>query len=188
MGTSDAVRYKIGDFGHVVSVQGVETGHSNPEEGDCRYMAPEFLLMGQQTGARLPKADIFSTGMTVFEVASMMHLPRNSSDSQDYEKMKRGQLPFLPRYTADLNTVMRSLVHPDPSQRPTATRLLSDPLLNPLAVKSKMQLKAELQQTREKMLALEQRVDQCSNLQVLGSSGSSRLVGVGMRRSHSSNI
>merc|ERR1719445_720725 len=37
----DRVSYKIGDLGHVAQVH----GDSIPEEGDCRYMAPELLEM-----------------------------------------------------------------------------------------------------------------------------------------------
>ena len=39
---ADKVNYKIGDLGHVASVWG---GFMAPEEGDCRYMAPELLQM-----------------------------------------------------------------------------------------------------------------------------------------------
>ena len=35
--------YKIGDLGHIISVEGEVL---SPEEGDCRYMAPEFLAWG----------------------------------------------------------------------------------------------------------------------------------------------
>ena len=41
-GDGEKVHYKIGDLGHVASVFG---GEVSPEEGDCRYMAPEFLEM-----------------------------------------------------------------------------------------------------------------------------------------------
>ena len=36
------MHYKIGDLGHVASIFG---GDVDPDEGYCRYMAPEFLEM-----------------------------------------------------------------------------------------------------------------------------------------------
>jgi len=37
----EKVHYKIGDLGHVA----IFGGDVDPEERDCRYMAPEFLEM-----------------------------------------------------------------------------------------------------------------------------------------------
>ena len=53
----DRVSYKIGDLGHVIAVD----GDHNPEEGDCRYMAPELLCHGLNRQL-LFKSDVFSLG------------------------------------------------------------------------------------------------------------------------------
>jgi len=74
------VDYKIGDLGHVAHVS-KDQDSITAEEGDCRYMAPEFLH-DLQISNKIDyfKADIFSLGLTLFEAASLMPLPKNSSE------------------------------------------------------------------------------------------------------------
>jgi len=150
----DKLCYKIGDLGHVAPIHG---GEVSPEEGDCRYMAPEFLEM-EVDRSRLTKADIFSLGLTVFEAASLRQLPRNSLDDPNYENLKQGKLPYLSFYSAGFNNLLAKMVNPDPVQRPTAARLLANSELNPGMNKSKYQLHKELSETREKLLLLEQQL------------------------------
>merc|ERR1739838_1244343 len=78
---TSGIQYKIGDLGHVVPVHG---GEISPEEGDCRYMAPEFLQMDVDP-SKLTKADVFSLGLTIYEAASLRVLPHNSLDDPNYE-------------------------------------------------------------------------------------------------------
>lgn len=59
---SKSGKYKLADLG-----QCHETNHSleNIEEGDAKYLAPEILSF---EFSDLPKADIFSFGMTLYEI------------------------------------------------------------------------------------------------------------------------
>jgi len=153
-GEHEKVHYKIGDLGHVAPIYSSEM---SPEEGDCRYMAPEFLQMDVDP-SKLTKADIFSLGLTIYEAASLRVLPRNSLDDPNYENIKRGKLQYLKFYSEDFNNLISSMVNPDPSMRPTAARILASNEVNPSMNKSRSQLFKELKETREKLLMLEQQL------------------------------
>ncbi len=96
------VSYKIGDLGHVASIN----GDSMPEEGDCRYMAPELLAMSVNREL-LPKADIFSLGLTLYEAACLKELPKNSLEDPSYENIKSGNLPYVHGYSKDFNNLLK---------------------------------------------------------------------------------
>merc|ERR1719474_828539 len=153
-GDFEKVNYKIGDLGHVAPIYSSDI---SPEEGDCRYMAPEFLQMDVDP-SKLAKADIFSLGLTIYEAASLRVLPRNSLDDPNYENIKRGKLTYLKQYSEDFNNLMTSMVNPDPCQRPTAARIVASSDSNQGMNKSRSQLYKELKQTREKLMMLEQQL------------------------------
>ena len=117
----DEYKYKLGDLGHVTQMHG---GSLSPEEGDCRYMAPEFLLMDMDQ-AQLQKADIFSLGLTLYEAASLKILPKNSLEDEEYIRLKAGQLPYLPVFSQQLNSILATMVSHNPTNRPTASLLLT---------------------------------------------------------------
>lgn len=150
--TPDTVRYKIGDLGHVVAWSKEE---ACGEEGDCRYMAPEFMRMGGVAGPQLPKADIFSLGLSIYEVARLQRLPVNSDEGSDFSSLREGRLATIADYPKDLMVLLRTLTQLEPSSRPSADRLLKNPSLDPSAIKSMSQLKRELKEEREKVFDLE---------------------------------
>ena len=130
--------YKIGDLGHVT-----RTDEPSVEEGDTRYLAKELLA---ENYGNLTKADIFSTGIMVHELASCNPLPMNGDE---WHKLRDGAAPHLPRYSANFNSLIESMLHPDPMQRPSANAVLSHPALVqerkvPGLQKSKKQLYNEL--------------------------------------------
>ncbi|KAM3955418.1 wee1-like protein kinase [Aphomia sociella] len=125
--------YKIGDLGHVTCV-------SSPavEEGDCRYLPKEVL---HEDFTHLTKADIFAFGLTLFEAGGGGPLPKNGQQWHDY---RDGKLPDLPNLSREFNQLLKKMVDPDPTVRPSAARLRKHPLLHPSGNKSKSQLRREL--------------------------------------------
>jgi len=138
----------------------LSSGESSPgESGKVTYkMAPEFLQM-EVDRSKLPKSDIYSLGMTIYEAASLLVLPKNSDDcsanAHDYNDLKVGKLRYLKEYSKEFNSLLAKLVHQDSTQRPTAYRLLVNCNLNPGMSKTKYQLTKELKETKEKLIMLE---------------------------------
>ena len=104
------VKYILGDLGHAIKI-GEET--EDMDLGDCRYMAQE--LLNNPDSWKLDKADMFSLGITLYEAASLLVLPKNSSDvisgSPSYESLKDGNLPHLESFTDKFNGILRACVN-----------------------------------------------------------------------------
>ena len=99
----ERLTYKIGDLGNIAQIH----GQYLPEEGDCRYMAPELLSFNVER-EKLTKADVFSLGLSIFAAASLKELPKNSMDDPIlYDRLKRGDLPYLEEYSKEFNQLLR---------------------------------------------------------------------------------
>jgi serine/threonine protein kinase len=108
---------KIGDFGMAGDVGTSEDG----QEGDTAYMAPELL----SSGARHPSADIFSLGLTLYELASTCSWELPSEGSKWQELRNGSHSPDLPRSRCpELSQLIKAMINPDPKQRPTADDIL----------------------------------------------------------------
>lgn len=86
------------------------------EEGDSRYMSME-LLSGDHTD--LTKSDIFSLGITMYEILLCRPLPMNGPEWQD---IRAGTLAPMPH--TDMTSIVTQMMHPQAASRPTASQLL----------------------------------------------------------------
>ena len=121
------VRYVLSDFGLATRTD----GQLEVDEGDCRYMAPELLnrsgaMAADGSPLLLDRADIFSLGATIFELAGGVPLPNGGPK---FEDLRQGRLVLLPNITAPLQQLLRRMMHPVPQHRPSASELLVHPLI-----------------------------------------------------------
>ncbi|KAH7700774.1 Myt1-like protein [Aphelenchoides avenae] len=111
---------KLCDFGLLFNMN--KDSDSDPDDGDCRYMAPEIL-----NESPTPAADIFSLGISFLEMAAQITLPKNGDVWRD---MREGNIPkkTLSRLDAwhGLTDVVLRMMAPEPSDRPTAKELLRE--------------------------------------------------------------
>ena len=113
---------KLADFGQATACRKLK-GHKIQElivqEGDARYLPLE--VMNSDYG-HLDKADIFSLGAMLFELACGNELPHGG---QKYEDLRRGKVPLLPTITTSFMHAIKCMLKHDPMERPSAAKLLS---------------------------------------------------------------
>jgi serine/threonine protein kinase len=118
---------KLGDFGNARSAesfpldsiaQGLEP-LVDLIHGDRKYVAPEVLGIEPKTveEAGWYAADIFSLGLSLYELASSEPLP---AQGEGYARLRRGDVPRPGAISHALAALIASMLEPDPRQRPTA--------------------------------------------------------------------
>ncbi|KAJ0060597.1 hypothetical protein NL108_016586, partial [Boleophthalmus pectinirostris] len=122
---TESGRLKLADFGLLFQFKknvGEQTVKEDMQEGDPRYMAPE-LLQGEYG----PAADVFSLGVSILELACNLEVPNGG---EGWQQLRQGCLPA--EFTSgslspEFQTVLKLMLTPEPSKRPTVSELLSLP-------------------------------------------------------------
>ena len=128
---------KIGDFGMTTEQGRGDDGH----EGDTIYMAPELL----DSCDRFPPADIFSLGLTLYELCMTDGRLENyslPSEGIAWHALREGRAEGIPNRSPVLcGIIQEKMIFPSPFLRPTSSQILAlpevkamkcvvDPLLN----------------------------------------------------------
>ncbi|KAM4525165.1 membrane-associated tyrosine- and threonine-specific cdc2-inhibitory kinase isoform 1-T3 [Odontesthes bonariensis] len=123
---TDSGRLKLGDFGLMLELKQTNAEGKVKEdfqEGDPRYMAPELLR-----GEYGPAADVFSLGVSILELACNMEVPNGG---EGWQQLRQGHLPseITNGLSAELQSVLKMMLAPKPSERPTVSELLALPFV-----------------------------------------------------------
>lgn len=125
---------KLGDFGQAIELSAISKIKDDDVEGDSVYMAPELLKNTSNITEKITnKADIFSLGASLLELASGMNLPQNGTV---WQKLRQGDLiKFSPsaKRSDQLEEIINLMMEPNPENRPTVDELLMHPRLQVIA-------------------------------------------------------
>jgi wee1-like protein kinase len=111
---------KIGDFGlcHESPVP-----YNVDREGDRRYLSPETLSLDPLTSS----SDVFSLGLIALEMALCIQLPENGPI---WHQLRQGEFELVNNVAPPLSDLIKSMLHPTPSERPDCRALLKHPILD----------------------------------------------------------
>jgi len=130
------------------------------EEGDARYLAPELLNSEEyEEKPELTKADVFSLGITLFELATGFTIPMNGNDWHDLRNERLDVLDNVTHLSDSFKKVIKLMLRRDPKQRPSVKELLTKYLPDQLEVALKWE-KIERNLLRMEKEALEKKKEQ----------------------------
>eukprot|EP01114_Cavostelium_apophysatum_P024362 TRINITY_DN9513_c0_g1_i1.p1 TRINITY_DN9513_c0_g1~~TRINITY_DN9513_c0_g1_i1.p1 ORF type:complete len:460 (+),score=80.65 TRINITY_DN9513_c0_g1_i1:234-1613(+) len=137
---------KIADFGLATKAESWRPGIDS--EGDFRYMAPELLKEGFRDDEQVVdfSVDVFSLGTAIFEVAANINeMPKGG---EDWAYLRSGRVSFsevpnAPKRSADLEKLVRRMMHPNPERRITIQKLLQHKILSKLMLNRSTATSAE---------------------------------------------
>ena len=111
-------KYKLGDFGlavHTVKGKALDS----VEEGDSRYMASELLQWTPVDD--LTKCDVFSLGITCYELSSGNSV---KSNGDEWHALRSDNIPFPDCFPTELIEILKKMMKSNPINRPSASDCL----------------------------------------------------------------
>jgi serine/threonine protein kinase len=129
--TEPSCTFKLGDLGLMCRAD-EQVDH----EGDSRYLARDLL---QDDAPNKVKCDIFSLGISIYELASGRPLPK---EGDAWRELREGHVPPLPYgYSNQFRRMLARMMHPIAFSRPSTADLLREPLLLSSTEKELLHLK-----------------------------------------------
>ncbi|XP_071442640.1 probable protein kinase DDB_G0291842 [Hetaerina americana] len=121
--------FKLSDFGISLDCSQICKDFM---DGDPRYLAPEVLNENFSKSA-----DVFSLGISIYELSYDVNLPQSG---MLWQNLRKGQIPCLriDRISKDLFGLITWMMHPKPDKRPTAGMILMEPHIERILMKRKI--------------------------------------------------
>lgn len=123
---------RVGDFGLCRRAAKNAVPVSYSKDGTDTYMPPEVML-----GAKLDatKVDVWCTGLVLYELMALSFLSERPgllgalviNDKEEVNKLVHGPGGVPKIYSSELTEILKSMLNPDPTQRPSMDAVLRKP-------------------------------------------------------------